>query len=223
MTFKIWLTNAGKVRAWLLALALVLWLPYLALDPAFFISKHPLLLPPALLLILNVVRSACSSVILVESFRVFVPRWIRLTTLKGHFVFVLTVLVLLVGVKALTAPRTAIRYYDYAWSLSEHHLYAEALSSLDVAVTYHPKYAKAYLERAYVHRRLGNYALALADCGKAIDVEPNNPAAYVSRGQSHYYLCQYRQALSDFDKAISLGAKPPESLKRWIDAAKKNL
>jgi tetratricopeptide (TPR) repeat protein len=222
MTFPSWLTNAGTLRAWLLALGLVLWVPYVVLDPAFFISKHPLVLPPLILLILDAVRSICSSIILVECIRLLVPRWTQ-TTLKVYFITVLAVLVIIIGVKVATAHTTATRYYSYAWSLSDHQRYGEALRSLDIAVTYNPGHTKAYLEKAYVHRRLGNYDLALVDCNKAIGMAPNDPIVYVSRGQSHYYLGQYRQALSDFEKAISLGYSGPESLERWMNAAKKNL
>jgi tetratricopeptide (TPR) repeat protein len=144
-------------------------------------------------------------------------------TLKKHLAIVFALIVVLGTFKLVTAPKTAARYYNYAWALTEAENYGGALRGLDIAVAYNPKDTKAYLERAHVHRRLGNYSLALVDCNKAIDIAPNYARAYASRGQTYYHLGEYARALNDFEKAISFDHSESETLAKWIEAAKKNL
>ena len=133
-------------------------------------------------------------------------------------------IVLLVVYKVLiVAPKTSVHYYKYGWSLSEKKEYQQAIRSLDISIHYNPRNITAYIERAYVYRQLGNYSLALADCNKAIDIASNYARAYASRGQTYYHLGEYARALGDFEKAISLDHRESETLRKWIEGAKKNL
>ena len=223
MTFRNWLRSAGTLRATLLASALLLRLPFVAINPPFFISKQPLILPPLVLVGLDAVQTICSTIIIIECVRVLTFCRTQSLPLKTHLTLVLALIVLLGGFKFVVAPNTASNYYNYAWSLTEKRQYSEALRSLDIAITYHPNYANAYFERAYLHRRLGDYASALADCNKVIEIEPNDSDAYASRGQTYYYLSEYSRALTDFDKAISIDQKKRDYLEKWIEAARKNL
>jgi len=223
LNFRNWLRSVGTLRATLLASALLLRLPYLAFNPPSFLKKGPLILPSLVLISLDIVQVICSSIIIVECIRVLTFRRTQSLTLKKHFAFVLVLIVLLGTLRLVILPKTATRYYNYAWSLSESQHYGEALHSLDIALTYNRRNTKAFLERAYVRRRLGNYTAALADCSKAIEITPNDSDAYASRGQTYYYLGEYSRALTDFDKAISIDHKKRDYLEKWIEAARKNL
>ena len=215
-----WLRRVGKLRAILTGSALLVWLSFVPFDPAFHIAEGPLILPFRVLLGFQAIKVLCSSAVMAECIRLFTFRWTQSLSLKRHFVIVLGLAILIGGIDLRSAPA---RYYNYGWSSSERHDYAKALRSLDIAIAYNPKYATAYAERAYVHRRMGDYGEALADSNRAIELRPNDPSAYVSRGQSYYHLGDYRRAIKEFEKAKSLDQKLTGLSDKWIEGARKNL
>jgi len=218
-----WFRVTGQPRVTLLAIALIGRILLYIFDPPHFVSKQPLIIPFPFLVALDVAWAILDSIIMVECIRVLTFRRTQSLPLKKHFAFVVSLIVLLGVFKLVTAPKTAARYYNYAWSLAESQNYSEALRSLDIAIRYNPKDVKVYLERAYVERRLGNYTLALADSNTAITMVPNHARAYVTRGQTYYHLGEYAMALKDFEKAIRLDHRESETLDKWIEATKKQL
>ncbi len=85
-------------------------------------------------------------------------------------------------------------------------------------MTYDPNNMTAYLERAYVHRMLGDFAAALNDCNRAADLAPKNADTYACRGYTYYGLCEGDKALNEWRKAISLNANLSGALDKWIKA-----
>ena len=223
VTFRYWLRSTGRLRLSILAVALLFSFLFLAFSPAFFIAKHPLVLPVRLLLSLEAVYTICSGIVIVECIRAIAFRRTESLTLKKHFTLVIVLILVFGGIRFIIAPLRAKSYYHYGLSLIEGRNYSKALRSFDIATTYDPSYANAYHERAYVYGRLGNYTLALTDCNRAIQLAPKDPYNYAFRGQTYYHLGKYREALNDFEKAISLDQKLSTLLSKWMEAARKKL
>jgi tetratricopeptide (TPR) repeat protein len=218
--FKSWIKSIGTLRASLLTVALIGKVLLYIFNSPSFISRKPLILPFSFLVALDFASTVVSSVIVVECLRIAAYRSTSSWGLKGHFAAVFTFIALFVVSKIFIVSQPSNHYYNYGWSLAEKGDYPEAMLSLDIAIKYYPKHTKAYLERAYLHRRLGEFAAALNDCNKASDLAPKNADTYACRGYTYYYLCDRDRALDEWNKAISLDANWSGRLDKWMKAVR---
>lgn len=170
------------------------------------------------LVALDFVGVVVTGIIAVECVRIgfrSTSSWSR----KTHFLVVFGLIVLLAGSRVLAVSQTSRQYYSHGWSLAEKGDHQQALLSLGIAVRYDRNNMKAYLERAYVHRMVGDFTAALSDCNKASDLDPKNGDMYACRGYTYYYLCDRKKALNEWDRAISLDPGLSGKLEKWINAA----
>jgi tetratricopeptide (TPR) repeat protein len=220
--FRTWLKETGTLRASLLFVALAGKLLLYIFNPPSFMSKQPPILPFPFLVGLDLIAVVVTSLIAAECVRIGFPStssW----SLKKHFAVAGILIALFAAADFCMIPQTSKRYFSYSWSLADKGNYNQAILSLDIAVKYYPKNRTAYLERAYVHRRLGDFVSALKDCDRAMEVAPNFAKGHACRGYSYYYLCDHEKALEELNKAISLDPKLSDGLEKWIAAAKKPL
>ncbi|MSP39786.1 MAG: tetratricopeptide repeat protein [Deltaproteobacteria bacterium] len=218
--FRSWIKTIGALRAGLLTVALVgKALLYFFNSPSFT-SRNPLILPFAFLVALDFASAVVSSVIFVECLRILACRSTSSWGLKKHFADVFTFVALFGAIKMFFGSQPSNSYNDYGWSLAEKGDFLKAKLSLDIAIKYYPKHTTAYLERAYVHRRLSDFAAALNDCNKAVDLAPKNADTYACRGYTYYYLCDRDKALDGWNKAISLDVNWSGRLDKWTKAVR---
>jgi Tetratricopeptide repeat len=215
--FRSWIREIGTLRASVLFVALTGKVFSYILNPPSFISRRPLILPFPFLVLFDFLSAVVTGFIAVECIRIGFPStspW----TLKKHFAVAGIVIGLFVASKICVISQTSNQYYSYGWALAEKGNYREAMLSLDIAIKYYPRHIKPYLERAYVHRRLGDFAAALNDCDKATDLAPKNADTYACRGYAYYGLCDRDRAVNEWRKAISLDANLSGRLDKWMKA-----
>ena len=95
-------------------------------------------------------------------------------------------------------------YFEMGWLYQ-----TEALEDQERAIDFYskvfeytPRYAGAYLNRAYAYRRLGDYGRAIEDCNEVIRIDPDSADAYTARGIVYYELGEYQRAIRDYERAI---------------------
>jgi tetratricopeptide (TPR) repeat protein len=121
-------------------------------------------------------------------------------------------------------PRTAAYYSGRGLLLLKLKDFVGALKDFDAAISLNPKFASAYIDRAWVKIFvLGDIDSSLADYDKAIELDPSNGAAFFLRGKLRYLNSSLeKQAIADveqsailFDGANDLGNYL--SAKYWLD------
>lgn len=222
LTFTQWGRSLGSVRASLLLSAVIGKVLLYIFNPPYYISKEALILPFPFLVSLDVVRVVIGSVIIIECIRIVAYRLTSSWSLKKHFAIVSMLIILLAIYNVLLiSSRTSIRYYNYGWSRINLRDYKRAILSLDIAVKYNPENIKAYSERGYVHRELGDLVSALNDYNKVIEMDSRNADGYEGKGYVHYYLGECDNALKEWKTAIALDPQRSSRLDKWINAVKK--
>jgi tetratricopeptide (TPR) repeat protein len=219
LSFRSWIEAIGSLRATLLVVAVVSKVLLYILNPPSFVSNKPLVLSFPFLVALDFVGAVVTAIIAMECVRIGF-RSTSAWSSKTHFIVLFGLIVLLTGSKVLAASQTSRQYYSHGWSLAEKGDYQQALLSLGIAVRYDRNNIKAYLERAYIQRRVGDFTAALNDCNRAADLAPKNADAYACRGYTYYGLCDGDRAVNEWKRAISLDANLSGSLDKWIKAVK---
>jgi tetratricopeptide (TPR) repeat protein len=88
----------------------------------------------------------------------------------------------------------------------------KAIQDFSAAIRRNPKYAAAYLMRAYIYKELLEFQKALNDYNQAISLNPRFFEAYYNRaGLKEDDLNDFKGALSDYDQAISIDPKFSEA------------
>jgi tetratricopeptide (TPR) repeat protein len=82
--------------------------------------------------------------------------------------------------------------------------YKSAITNFNMAIELAPLSPNAYINRAWVKRRLNDYEGALQDLNKAIEVAPGQASAYAFRGRLQNDMQQFRAALESFRKAAEI-------------------
>jgi protein O-GlcNAc transferase len=91
--------------------------------------------------------------------------------------------------------------------------YDAALASVERALTYHPQYAEAYLNKGNVYAAQRNHGDALAAYDRAVALDPNLADAWVGRGNVFRDSRQYADALSAYGRALQLR---PHLIEAWL-------
>ena len=218
--FKNWIQAIGTLRAGLLSIAIISKVFLYIFNPPFSTPTKPLILSFPFLVALDLIWAVVNGTIVVECVRLgfsSTSSW----SPKTHFIVCSALIALLAaGYKVLAVSQISRQYYAHGWSLAEKGDYRQALLSLDISVKYDTKNVIAYLERAYLYRKLGQFAASLNDCSMAVDQAPNNADAYACRGYTYYYLCDRQKAVDEWKKAIALDPKLSGGLEKWITAVK---
>lgn len=84
--------------------------------------------------------------------------------------------------------------------------FEEAVSKLNKAIDYHPKYAEAYYNRGIALRHFGYLNGAAEDYTTAIELKPDFTEAYANRGIIYSKLGQFDKAIADYNKAIEINS-----------------
>ena len=92
----------------------------------------------------------------------------------------------------------------------------QALADFNKAIELNPTFARPYLGRAKVYRKIGNSILALKNYRKAIELDPNYADAYFERSKMYTDLNQIEFAFKDYRKAIELDPSLDDDLARKI-------
>lgn len=82
-----------------------------------------------------------------------------------------------------------------------------AMQGLDRALTWDPRNARLYLQRAVWNREDGKFDAALDDCERAIELAPWNPMGYFQRSEVLQHLRRHDEALADWKKIAELNAQ----------------
>ena len=218
-----WFVKTGKLRSTLFIIAAIGTIILYIIDPPSFLSSKIIIMPFPFLLLLTLFEMIFSAIVVVECIRISANRLTSTWNLKMHFIIVFAVIIVFVGLKAITSHRTSICYFTNALSLIEKKNYTHAIASLDIALMYDSQNQIAYSERGYVQRKLGNFQAALADYNAAISINPQYANAYVGRGHVYYYLDDHRKALNDWHQAIAIAPYMSGMLNKWIKMANEQL
>jgi len=102
--------------------------------------------------------------------------------------------------------KTAQDYFDLGNYNYDRGQCNQAVLNYSLAITFDPKFDRAYNNRAYTYMRMQNYPPALADLNQAIAINPNYIQALMNRGDiyNYYYHIDRKKALKDYDKILSL-------------------
>jgi tetratricopeptide (TPR) repeat protein len=93
--------------------------------------------------------------------------------------------------------------WDYRCETRENlHRMADALYDCNHALAYYPRWAQAYIDRAYAKAMLGAEKGALADANSAVKYGPRVAEYYDYRGWIRGRMSQYRGAFIDYARAI---------------------
>jgi len=87
--------------------------------------------------------------------------------------------------------------------------YAESLTELDLAVSFEPKKAELYLDRASAKSKLEKYEASLQDCDTALQLDPNYKQAIAERASDYHHLQDYKNAVADYSRFLTLDSRGP--------------
>jgi len=127
----------------------------------------------------------------------------------------LAVLVCLITLWALPSPgqsgQSAASLYNKARFLADENRYEEAIKLLDQAIGLDPKFARAFVSRAYCKTQKSppDTPGALADLTRAIELAPDSAEAYILRGEIYFRQRSMKAALSDFERGAELDPSYP--------------
>jgi tetratricopeptide (TPR) repeat protein len=82
-----------------------------------------------------------------------------------------------------------------------------ALADFTRAIKADPDFSYSYLNRAELHRGMGNFADAIEDASHSIRLDPSYNAAYTIRGLAYEAIGNNAAARADFEKALTIPVK----------------
>ncbi len=112
---------------------------------------------------------------------------------------------------AAQAPKRDDLWFNLALAQHQHGDSADAIASLDQAVSLNPKLVRAYLLRSQVKQQAGDRDGAQKDRSIALSLTPNDPLSWVARGMAAL-PSDPRSALHDFQAALKLDPFSPAAL-----------
>jgi tetratricopeptide (TPR) repeat protein len=80
----------------------------------------------------------------------------------------------------------------------------QAIQEFNIAIKLNPKYANAYLMRAFAYQRLQDNQRAMIDCNQAITINPNFAWAYALQAGVKSNMNDFDGAITSYKKAISI-------------------
>jgi tetratricopeptide (TPR) repeat protein len=92
-----------------------------------------------------------------------------------------------------------------------------AYETINKVIRYYPDYAKAYSNRAYLHKNNGAFGTAIMDYNIAIELGLLDSNTFGGRGWCYEKLNVPHKAINDYSKAIDLDSKNPA---RYMDRAR---
>ena len=103
-----------------------------------------------------------------------------------------------------------MRFYIHISPLSKSSIYSlaeykqGAIDDYTLAIKINPNYAKAYYNRGYVRKDLGDKQGAIDDYNQVIRINPNYAGAYNNRGNVRKDLGDKPGAIEDYTQAIKI-------------------
>ncbi|MEM9673382.1 MAG: tetratricopeptide repeat protein [Bacteroidota bacterium] len=85
--------------------------------------------------------------------------------------------------------------------------YHQAVDKYSQAITYSPRDADLFLQRAFSLEKLRRLEEALADYSRAIKLNPSLEKAYVNRGNVYYKQQKFQLAIQDYSEALTLNSQ----------------
>jgi len=82
-----------------------------------------------------------------------------------------------------------------------------AIANYDEAIRLDPKYADAYLNRAFAYRGKNDVDRAIPDYNETIRLDPKHPTVYIARGTAYNIKGDFDRAIADYNRAMQLGSK----------------
>jgi tetratricopeptide (TPR) repeat protein len=79
--------------------------------------------------------------------------------------------------------------------------FQSSIADYDTLIMNDPKYIDAYVQRALVHKAMGDSLSALTDANTALKLKPNMPDVYHFRSSLNFMMNNYEQAVRDCDSA----------------------
>lgn len=220
--FYDWIRNAGKLRHYIFFLAFLGKFIILVFDPPSALSEKLLIINIQYLIGLKLLSAVFSGIIIVECIRILFSRLTISWSIKKHFIFVLSAIILFIGIQIVfTLPASSKRYYAYGRSLAENGDFEGAIKNLNLAIGLNTRNINAYLERGWVYRKMGNLTTAVTDYSKAIEKDPKYSKSYLGRGYVYFYMGNYEKALQDWKVAIAIDPSIKEDLDQWLKVALK--
>src|SRR5262245_31649801 len=103
-----------------------------------------------------------------------------------------------------TRANSAASYFARGSELHARGEFDRAIADYGIAVTFDPRFARAYHTRARAHLSKGDVEAALGDFNLALELDPRHAAAYNDRGYVLSEIGEDAAALADFNRAIEL-------------------
>src|SRR5690349_7098101 len=125
-SFKEWLAEVGLPRVWLLVAVVIARGGLLVINPPWYISSKPLLLPCSALVFLDILSAVLSAIIVVECLSVLAHRWASSWNTKQRLTAVSIFFALGIVAQTVCAHQISNRYYQYASSVADNKNYSEA-------------------------------------------------------------------------------------------------
>ncbi|MGF1636979.1 MAG: tetratricopeptide repeat protein [Cyclobacteriaceae bacterium] len=123
-------------------------------------------------------------------------------------VFAIFVVVLLIGVHAVSAEVSPREYFKFARFKFDKEDFNGAVEFLNKAIELDSKYSNAYLLRAEAFFMQGEFSLTINDINKAFELEEAKTTFfaryYLIRGKSHIELGDKKKGLADIEKCLEI-------------------
>lgn len=102
------------------------------------------------------------------------------------------------------------------------HMYEKAVGLYTEAISFNPKVAAYYTNRAFANIKLELYGAAILDCNEAIGIEQKFSKAFYRRAIANMALGEFKQAVKDFRTCCQLEPGNQDVRKKLVECEKEN-
>lgn len=107
----------------------------------------------------------------------------------------------------------SINYYNAAVDAASNGSYEEALTLIDISLSYQPEFHLALVTKGGILTALGEYETALSVLDEADTVKPGDPSVLSAKASVYVHTGRYDDALEAADLAL---IKDPDLVEAWI-------